>query len=315
MQGRRCPFCHSDSSRTIGTRVDVWAKCLNCRSVFRDITPARFQQIHDEAFQDSAHIDSTLAFAGAQPLRALWDLLALPGGSVLEIGPGSGHLLAAARQAGCSVEAVESSAVHREYIRGTWGIDSVYATMDEIPAGRTFDTIVAINVFEHVYDIEAFLRAVREVLAPGGTFFLSTPNAVSLEASVLRTWWSMCRVHDHVSFPSSAGLATAARESGLNVGRIWSTGLPFEFGVSALTAARDRMRARRGVGRLPEAATQPGQAQALLPVGRTAAAGQVNPAAKAALARFYSMAAPFDPAYRMLGALGRAGSVKARLIR
>lgn len=133
----------------------MWAKCLNCRSVFRDITAARFQQIHDEAFQDSTHIDSTLAFAGDQPLRALWDLLALPGGSVLEIGPGSGHLLAAARQAGCSVEAVESSAVHRKYIRGTWGIDSVYPTMDEIPAGRTFDTIVAINVFEHIYDIGA----------------------------------------------------------------------------------------------------------------------------------------------------------------
>jgi hypothetical protein len=117
-----------------------------------------------------------------------------------------------------------------------------------------------------------------------------------------------------VSFPSSAGLAAAARESGLNVGRIWSTGLPFEFGVSALTAARDRMRARRGAGR-PTEITQTAQARALLPAGETAEARRVNPAANAALARFYSMAAPFDPAYRVLGALGRAGSVKARLIR
>jgi len=290
--------------------VDVWVKCRNCRSVFRDITPARFQQIHDEAFQDSAHIESTRAFAGEQPLRALWDLLALPGGSVLEIGPGSGHLLAAARQAGCSVEAVESSAVHRDYIRDAWGIDPVYATMDEIPIDRTFDTIVAINVFEHVYDIAAFLHAVRKALAPGGTFFLSTPNATSLEASVLGTWWSMCKVHDHVSFPSSAGLAVAARESGLRIGRIWSTGLPFEFGVSALTAARDRVRARRGIGKPAEAARA--RAQALAPAGQAPEGGSVNPAA---LARFYSIAAPFDPAYRVLGALGRAGTVKARLIR
>jgi len=314
MQNRRCPFCRSDSSRTIGTRVDVWAKCLNCRSVFRDITPARFQQIHDEAFQDRTHIDSTRAFVGDKPLRAVWDSLSLPGGSVLEIGPGSAHLLAAARQAGCSVEAVESSAVHRKYITDQWGIDSVYATIDGVPAGRTFDTVVAINVFEHIYDIADFLSAVREVLAPGGTFFLSTPNAVSLEATALGVWWSMCKVHDHVAFPSSAGLAVAARESGLRVGRIWSAGLPFEFPVSALVAGRDRMRAARGVGE-PAQTAEPARSPSGPPAPPAPEVGRVGPAAKAALTRFYSVAASLDPAYRVLGSLGRAGCVKARLTR
>jgi 2-polyprenyl-6-hydroxyphenyl methylase/3-demethylubiquinone-9 3-methyltransferase len=314
MPARRCPFCQSDASRIIGTRVDAWAKCLNCRSIFRDITTDRFDQLHNEAFQDSTHIDAVLAFAGEQPFRALWDLLALPGDSVLEIGPGSGHLLAAASQAGCSVEAVESSAVHREYIRDTWGIDAVHATMDEIAADRTFDAIIAINVFEHIYDITAFLRAVRKVLAPGGTFFISAPNAASLEAAVLRTWWSMCKVHDHVSFPSPPGLAAAARESGLRVGRIWSTGLPFEFGVSTLVACRDRVRAHRGIGKQATAiaATQPQTHPTTAGLPREA--DRVNPAVNAAIARFYSMAAPFDPACRVIGALGRAGSVKARLI-
>jgi 2-polyprenyl-3-methyl-5-hydroxy-6-metoxy-1,4-benzoquinol methylase len=299
MHNRKCPFCRSDSFRTVGIRVDEWVKCLNCRSIFRDVTPARSQQIHDEAFQDSEFIDAMLAAAGEQPQRARWDLLGLPGGSVLEIGPGTGHLLAAAKQAGCSVEAVESSEVHRDYIRDVWGIESVYATMDEIPPDRTFDTVVAINVFEHIYDISDFLRAVRKVLAPGGTFFISTPNAISLEATVLGTWWSMCKVHDHFCFPSSAGLTTAARESGLQVRQIWSAGLPFEFPVSVLVAARDRVRARRG--------TAPSLA------GEAPAGGSANPAAKTALNRFYSIAAPFDPAYRVIGALGRAASVRARL--
>jgi 2-polyprenyl-3-methyl-5-hydroxy-6-metoxy-1,4-benzoquinol methylase len=304
---RSCPFCGSDSSRAVGTRVDIWAKCTRCRSVFRDITPARFQLLHDEAFQDSEYIDTSNALIGSEPLGALWAGLDLPAGSVLEIGPGSGHLLAAARAAGCSVEAVESSAVHRDYIRDTWGIGTLYATMEEITDGRAFDAIVAINVFEHIYDIAAFLRAVRKVLAPGGTFYLSTPNALSLEATVLRSWWAMCKVHDHVSFPSSAGLALAARVSGLRTERVWSTGLPFEFPVSALIAARDRSRARRGPGQ----AAEPGEAA----TGLAPASGTVNPGAKSALARFYSAAAPFDPVYRLRGALGRAGSLKARLTR
>jgi 2-polyprenyl-3-methyl-5-hydroxy-6-metoxy-1,4-benzoquinol methylase len=301
MRNRICPFCHSDSSRVVGTRVDVWVKCLNCRSIFRDITPARFQQIHDEAFQDSAFVDSILAVSGGQPQHALWDRLALPKGSVLEIGPGSGHLLAAAKQAGCSVEAVESSAVHRNYIRDTWGINSVYATMDEIPTDHTFDTIMAINVFEHIYDIVAFMHAARKVLAPDGTLFISTPNAISLEATALGTWWSMCKVHDHVSFPSTAGLAAVARESGLQVARIWSSGLPFEFPISVLTAARDRALARRRIGTSP--------------AGQAPEGGSANLSTKAALGRFYSIAAPFDPATRVIGALGRASSVKARLTR
>lgn len=277
--------------------------------MFRDITPARFQQIHDEAFQDYEHIASSVALIGGEPLSVLWDLLDLPGDSVLEIGPGSGHLLAAAQKAGHSVEAVESSAVHRDYIRDAWGIDTLYATMDEIPGDRTFDTIVAINVFEHIYDIAAFLGAVRKRIAPGGAFFLSTPNALSLEATMLGTWWPMCKVHDHVSFPSPDGMATAARASGLRAERIWSTGLPFEFPISALTAARDRSRVWRGI----DQATQHDQAQA--GVVSTSGNEHINPGVKAALARFYRAAAPFDPAYRAIGAIGRAGSLKARLTR
>lgn len=307
---RRCPYCRSDSSRAVGTRVDIWVRCQNCRSIFRDITPARFQQIHDEAFQDSWYLECSNALVAREPAGALWAGLALPGASVLEIGPGTGHLLAAARAAGCSVEAVESSAVHRDYIRDTWGIRSLYSTMDEIPDGRTFDTIVAINVFEHIYDIEAFLGAVRKVLVPDGTFFLSTSNALSLEATVLRCWWAMCKVHDHVSFPSSAGLATVAQASGLRIERVWTAGLPFEFPVSALIAARDWFRTRRGIGQ----ATEKGQPREIA-AGPNLASETVNPAAKTALARFYSAAAPFDPVYRLRGALGRAGSIKARLTR
>jgi 2-polyprenyl-3-methyl-5-hydroxy-6-metoxy-1,4-benzoquinol methylase len=306
MSSRGCPFCHSKSSHVIGTRADVWARCRNCRSIFRDITSASFKQIHEEGFQDTACIDSTIAFASQRPLRALWDLLALPGSAVLEIGPGSGHLLAAARQAGCVVTAVESSKVHRDFIRDAWGIRRVYATLDEVPAERAFDTIVAINVLAHIYDIVAFLGAIRRMLAPGGTCYLSTANALSLEATVLGPWWSVCKVHDHVSFPSAAGLATAALESGLRVGQIWSTGLPFEFPVSALVAARDRARTVRVSGAHAAAAG----AVTLAPPARGRQLRRTT-----TLTNFYSAAALFDPGYRVLGALGRAGSLKARLTR
>jgi SAM-dependent methyltransferase len=242
-------------------------------------------------------------------MRALWDVLAVPGNSVLQIGPGSGHLLAAARKAGCSVAAVEPRKVHRDFIRDVWSMDWVYESMGEIPADRTFDTVVAINVLANVYDTVAFLSAVRQLLAPGGTCYLSTPNAGSLAAAALRSWWSMCKVHDHVSFPSKAGLATAALESGLRVGRIWSAELPLEFPVSAVVAARDRVRAHHTVA-ARHAATATGR----VPDGGVGPA-EVNLGRQAALSNLYSAASLFDPGYRVLGALGRAGSLQAMLTR
>ena len=166
----------------------------------------------------------------------------------------------------------------------------------------SFDAVVAINVLEHVYDIANFLRSITKVLAPNGVLFVSTVNAVSLEAALLRSWWSMCKEHDHVSFPSPDGMARAAQATDLRAERVWSTELPFELPVSALVAARDWARARRG----PSIAASDGHLAG-------SPAERFDTASKARLARFYSISAHFDPTSRLLGALGRAATVKVRL--
>ncbi len=302
MKRRPCPFCCNESFNIFGTRADLWVRCRSCRSVSRDITVKKFAQLHSEAFQDTRFVDSHIAASGFEPKSALWDELALPGTSLLEIGPGTGHLLAAAHKAGRSVTAIESSEVHRAFIRETWGIRSLYPDIATVPSGVSFDAVVAINVLEHVYDIASFLRSIAEVLAPNGVLFVSTVNASSLEAVLLRSWWSMCKEHDHVSFPSPDGMARAAQATGLRAERVWSTELPFELPVSALVAARDWARARRR----PSIAASDGHLA-------ESPAECVDTASKARLARFYSISGQLDPTSRLLGALGRAATVKARL--
>ena len=270
--------------------------------MFRDVTVDEFEQLHGEAFQDTRFVDSLVAAHGLKVAGRRWDQLSLPGTSLLEIGPGTGHLLAAAHKAGRSVTAVESSDVHRQFIRDTWGIHSLYPDISAVPDGPSFDAVVAINVLEHIYDITSFLRSVKKVLAPNGVLFVSTVNALSVEASLLRNWWSMCKEHDHVSFPSPGGLALAAQAIDLRTERIWSSELPFELPVSALVAARDWARARRG--------SSIGGSDGQL----TGSPAEVfDPAAQARLVRFYSISSRFDPTSRLLGALGRAATVKVRL--
>jgi SAM-dependent methyltransferase len=298
---RSCPFCFDGSSSLFGTRDGAWLRCRTCRSVFRDITADRFEQLHGEACQDSRFVDSVVGALGIEPAIGRWEALSMPGRSVLEIGPGTGHLLAAAVRAGRSVTAVESSEVHRAFIRDTWGIESVYEDIADLPQGLTFDAVVAINVIEHIYDVAGFLRSITKVLAPNGVIFISTANAASLEATLLGTWWSMCKDRDHVSLPSLVGMARAARSLNLRTERVWSSELPFELPISVLVAARDWNRARRA------ASAQPHDGHML------AAPGQGGTPATARLAHLYSVSAPFDPTSRLMSALGRGGSVKARL--
>jgi 2-polyprenyl-3-methyl-5-hydroxy-6-metoxy-1,4-benzoquinol methylase len=302
MRHRPCPFCCNESFSIFGIREDLWIRCKGCHSVFRDITAEKFEQLHGGAFQDTHFVDSHIAVSGLEPRSALWEELALPGTSLLEIGPGTGDLLAAARKAGRSVTAVESSDVHRAFIRKTWDIHSVYPDLAAVPPGLSFDAVVAINVLEHIYDVAKFLRSIAAVLASNGVIFVSTANAVSLEATLLRSWWSMCKEHDHVSFPSPDGMARAAQAADLRTDRVWSTELPFELPISALVAARDWARARRG----PSIAVSAGH--------RAGSPGEhVDTASKARLARLYSVGAHVDPTSRLLGTLGRAATVKARL--
>ena len=270
--------------------------------MFRDITADKFGQLHGEAFQDTRYVDSLVAAHGLEAASRRWESLSLPGTSLLEIGPGTGHLLAAAQKVGRSVTAVESSEVHRKFIHDTWGIHSLYPDIAAVPPGLSFDAVVAINVLEHIYDIVGFLRSVTKVLAPNGALFVSTVNAISMEATLLRNWWSMCKEHDHVSFPSPDGLMRAAQAIGLRTERMWSSELPFELPVSALVAARDWARARRGLS----GAGSDGH------VAGSPAEG-FNPASQARLVRFYSISSRFDPTSRLLGALGRAATVKVRL--
>jgi len=214
--------------------------------VFRDITPDKFEQLHDEACPDHRFVDSSVAANGLNPASARWEELSLPGTSLLEIGPGTGHLLAAAHRAGRTVAAVETNEIHRTFIHDTWGIHSLYPDIGAVPPDSSFDAIVAINVLEHIYDVAGFLRSIARMLAPNGVIFVSTVNGISLEAALLRAWWAMCKEHDHVSFPSPDGIARAVRASDLRAERVWSTELPFEFPISALVTVRDWAQARRG---------------------------------------------------------------------
>jgi SAM-dependent methyltransferase len=104
------------------------------------------------------------------------------GQRVLEIGAGTGNLTVnlAPRKLYCAtdlnptyVAGLEKLQESRPYLR-VGKTDG--CLLESYPQERDFDTVVCLNVVEHVEDDEQILRNIHEVLAPGGRAIILVPQ-------------------------------------------------------------------------------------------------------------------------------------------
>lgn len=104
----------------------------------------------------------------------------LSGGRLLDVGCGDGTYTRILAQQFEQTEAIDIQADRLAMFRGSLDSDRIrvrYMSMDalEYPDAH-FDIVTAIEVIEHVTDLDTALREVVRVLRPGGVFALTTPN-------------------------------------------------------------------------------------------------------------------------------------------
>ena len=302
---RPCPFCASRELTPFGTRGDaLFERCVACRSISMQITAEEFESRHLGGWHDDEFLERNSVVLGTSPNVNVYREIArhfAAGAPILEIGPGTGHLLAAFRQAGHSVFGVETSASHRRFIAATWSIDTVYESLKEIPAHSAFGGVVVINTIEHMFSPADFLRDLRPFVAPGGTIFISTANARALSATLYGTMWSMFKPIDHVSLPSAAGFRRLAERCAYSVDRIWSTEYPLETIISGVVAARDFLRESRTAKPAADARKRS--------EAEDTDRGQSSRARR--LLHLSRRLKFVDPTSPVVSALGRGGSIKA----
>lgn len=155
--------------------------------------------------------------AAARPLAGL---------RLLDIGCGGGLLAEPLARLGASVTAIDAAArniavarLHAE--QSGLAIDYRVAAAETLAeAGERFDLVLAMEVVEHVADLDAFVGAAVALLAPGGLLVLATINrtakafALAILGAEYLLRWLPRGTHDWRRFVRPSELAALLRRHG-----------------------------------------------------------------------------------------------------
>src|SRR4051794_640908 len=173
-----CPFCDVPGGFRFSQEGWNTLTCPSCRLMF--ISPRPTAKAVAELYeQDSAHGSSMVHLrhfgtsVGKLSANRALRLIKKDGpavGRILEIGPGAGSFLIAARDAGYEVAGVELNPVEAEHIRSL-GIPC-WSSLDDVEG--TFDVVYHCDVLSHLYDPVATFRQIRSMLNPSGFHMFET---------------------------------------------------------------------------------------------------------------------------------------------
>jgi 2-polyprenyl-6-hydroxyphenyl methylase / 3-demethylubiquinone-9 3-methyltransferase len=153
----------------------------------------------------------------------------LEGLSLLDIGCGGGLLSEPMTRLGARVTGVDASArnvavasLHAE--RQGLAVDYRQGTAEALAAeGARFDVVLALEIVEHVSDVDLFLRSCGAMVKPGGLLFLSTLNrtakawALAIVGAEYVLGWLPRGTHDWKKFLKPSEVARGLRAGGIEI--------------------------------------------------------------------------------------------------
>jgi len=177
---RRCLLCGEQfEGRTF--------LCRACSDRYRgQAVPPEVRKAFYEALDREYPARSNTYGAYNEPVALLAGLLTLPREArILELGAGGGYLASTLSARGfarltLSDLTATSLAALRENAPDA---ALVGADAERLPfRDATFDIVVSSDVIEHLPDVEGHVAEVARVLAPGGRYYLKTPNRLAADA-------------------------------------------------------------------------------------------------------------------------------------
>ncbi len=156
----------------------------------------------------------------------------LEGLKLLDVGCGGGLVAEPMCRLGADVTAIDASeeniktaSVHAE--QGGLDINYIHTTSDELAKKKgKFDVILALEIIEHVADVETFVESLSGLLKKDGLLILSTLNrtaksyTVAIVGAEYVMRWLPRGTHDWKKFIKPSEMAEMLEKQGLNVNQL-----------------------------------------------------------------------------------------------
>lgn len=237
-----CPSCGAQSFSTYLTVTDHFLSkesfkldlCDSCSLLFTNPRPV-FERIGDY-YKSEEYVSHTSTKKGlvnkayglvrSYTLKkkiALLQNLGL-GKELLDIGAGTGHFLAKAKESGYTVLGLEPDADARKVALAENGVElndlSLLHGLD-----KQFDFITMWHVLEHVYNLQDDLTKISSLVKPNGVLIIAVPNYTSFDAQHYKEFWAAYDVPRHLYHFSPKSIIPLVESKGLKYEKM----LPMKF--------------------------------------------------------------------------------------
>jgi 2-polyprenyl-3-methyl-5-hydroxy-6-metoxy-1,4-benzoquinol methylase len=254
-----CPICESTSltfafsartTRKLDSREWTASTCANCGHQFLNPQPSwdELKPYYSESYEAydimhgaSASDEEQLSLAKKSGMIRY--IPVQTGLRVLDVGCGGGWFLRMCKALGARVQGVEPGQPAAE-MTANQGIPVFHGTIEEYVehsgSNAEYDVITANHVVEHVPNPVATLRAMKELLAPGGYIWIAVPNATYLVARLLKGRWNSSDLPYHLMHFSPASMLEAGHRAGLGARIQYTESRPEHVAASLSQLLRHR---------------------------------------------------------------------------
>jgi SAM-dependent methyltransferase len=213
-----CPDASSEAA--IEENGYTGRRCVSCGLIFISPRPSSEDVIafyeHDHAYVSAESlISSAASWSERRKAKRIVRYIRryVPGGRLLELGPGGGAVLVAARASGFDPVAVEPNRIEANAIRTRLHVPCV-ASLDELNPGEgTFDAVFHGDVLSHLSDPIREFRRLHTILRDGGLMAFETGNLADVEPRFLHHY-PRFQLPDHLYFFGDATLSMLLHRTG-----------------------------------------------------------------------------------------------------
>jgi len=237
-----CLLCGSTRARYWMTKAGrAVHRCPDCKAIWVPeglVMNAEGESIYEEAEpiflkdgNEQYYLDETNLLSCRTKVEWVSETLA-SGTRVLDVGSNFGHFLSEATKVFDATGIEISKAAVDKGNELFPGVKNYVGSIYEPPAEAKgpWEAITLWDVIEHVPDPKGALETIRDLLAPGGHLFLSTPDAGSAVAKAMGGRWHYNDPVQHIILFGRKNLSTLLERTGFRVEEARSFGHYYRVG-------------------------------------------------------------------------------------